>query len=151
MSRIAFSLVGFVGLGIAIGLWVPAGLAEPAAAVRGPNAEKLTALRKERLDALREAAKMAEEAYRGGAIDYASIPRIKIELLNAELDLAPDRAARVAVRERMVEQLRDVEKSTAQRVESALAPSSELLEAKAGRLKAEIDLLLESADEKQFE
>jgi hypothetical protein len=151
MNRIAFSILGLLGLGVVIGFTVPAGLAEPTAVVRGPNAEKLTALRKERRDALREAAKTAEEAYRHGVGDYASIPRIKIELLNAELDLASDRAGRVAVRERLVEQFKEIEKSVAQRVESALAVSSDLLEARAARLKAEIDLLLELGDEKRSE
>src|SRR5262249_24736091 len=128
---------------------VPAGHAEPTDAVRGVNAEKLTALRTQRRDALREAAKKAEEGFRNGVMDYKSIPRIHVELLNAELDLAPDRAGRIAVRERLAEQSRIIEKIVAQHVESAPAGSSDLLEAKAARLKAEIALLLESAaDEK---
>ena len=147
MNRIAFAIV-LAGLGIVTGLFVSSGLAEPAS-VRGPDAEKLTALRKERRDVLRQAARQAEEAYRSGLIPYTSVPRITINLLNAELDLAPDRAGRVAVRERIVEQFKEIEKSVAQHVEAGLAgDQTDLLEARAARLQAEIDLLRESTDVK---
>ena len=148
MNRMAFLIAGLVGLGALIGFSVPAGHAEPSGAVRGPNAEKLTTLRTQRREILREAAKAAEEAFRHGLMDYKSIPRIQVELLNAELDLAPDRAGRVAVRERLIEQFKMTEKIVAQLVESAQANTSDLLEARAARLKAEIDLLLESEDGK---
>jgi hypothetical protein len=39
-----------------------------------------------------------------------------------------------------------IEKTAAQRFESLVGDKTELLEAKAARLKAEIDLLLETAD-----
>jgi len=147
MKRIAFSVV-LVGLGVATGLFVSSGLAEPTAVVRGSNAENLTALRKERRDILREAAEQAERLHRNARIDDASLRRITISLLNAELDLAPDRAGRVAIRERIVEQFKAIEEVVAARAESALAQSTDLLEAKAARLQAEIDVLLETADGK---
>ncbi len=146
MKRIAFSLVGLVVFGAIIGLSVSSGLAETAAAACETNAEKLTALRRERRDALQEAAKTAEKGYRAGVMDYESMKRTRIELLNAELDLAIDRPERVAVRERLVEQFRKFEKEVAEHVAVAQASSTDLLEAKAARLKAEIDLLLESAE-----
>jgi catalase len=157
MKRIAFSIAGLVVFGAIIGLSVSAGLAEPTAVLRVPNAEKLAALKRlialrmERRDALQEAAKTAEKGYRAGVMDYKSMKRINIELLNAELDLAMDRPGRVAVRERLVEQFKKIEKEFAERVAVAQASSTDLLEAKAARLKAEIDLLLESTDEKRPE
>src|SRR5579872_3112339 len=147
MNRIAFSVV-LVGLGIVTGLLVSSGLAEPTAVVRGPNEENLTALRKERRDILRQAVEQAEALHRNGRIDYASIPRITISLLNAELELAPDRAGRIAVRERTVEQFKMIEDAVAQARIAARAQSTDLLEAKAARLQAEIDLMLEKADGK---
>jgi outer membrane protein TolC len=147
MNRIAFAVV-CVGLIAVAGLFVSSGRAEPTTPVRKLDAEKLTALRKERRDVLRQAVKQTEEAYRNGVKDYTSIPRVTINLLNAELDLATDHAGRVAVRERIVEQSQAIEKSVAQRVENALADSTDLLEATAARLQAEIDLLRETADEK---
>jgi outer membrane protein TolC len=147
MNRIALSVV-LVGLGAVAGLFVSSGLAEPTTVVRGPDAEKLTALRKERRDVLRQAVKESEEAYRHGVIPYTSIPRITVNLLNAELDLASDRAARIAIRERAVDQFREIEKAVAERVEAAVADRTDLLEARAVRLQAEIDLLRERADAK---
>jgi hypothetical protein len=151
MNRIAFSIAGLVGLGAVIGFSISAGLAEPTAATRGPNAEKLTALRRERRDALQEAAMTAEKGYLSGVIDYESMKRTNIELLNAELDLAIERSGRVAVRERLVEQFKKFEKDVPERAAAGLTNGPALLEAKAARLKAEIDLLLESADEKRAE
>ena len=88
----------------------------------------------------------AEQEYHVGRTDYATVRRLKAELLDAELDLAPDHAARVAVRKRFVEQLREIEQSIAERAVTGLTGGgkSELFESKAARLKAEIDLALES-------
>ncbi len=144
MNRPSFAMVGLIGLGALIGLSVSA---EPTAKVRWPDAEKITALRKERRDALLEASKSAAEAYDVGRADYATLSRIKVELLNAELGLAPDHAARVAIRKRFVEQSREIERAIAERAVSGLVGGgrSDLFESKAARLKAEIDLTLELA------
>ena len=142
MNRIAFSVV-LVGFGAVAGLFVSSGLAEPAPRTREADAEMLTALRKERVEVLRQAVKQAEESFRSGLAPHTSIQRITISLLNAELDLAPDRAGRVAVRERMVAQFKRIETIVAEQVKSAIAKSTDLLEAKAARLQSEIDLLRE--------
>jgi hypothetical protein len=97
---------------------------------------------------LRQAVKESEEGYRHGVIPYTSIPRITVNLVDAELDLAPDRAARVGVLERAVDQFRDIERIVAEQVKNAVAANTDLLEARAVRLKAEIDLLRERADVK---
>jgi hypothetical protein len=150
MKRTVFSIAGLVGLGALIGLTVAAGFAEPTAGVRGADAEKISALRKERRDALLEASNAAEEQYRVDRIDYATVRRLKAELLDAEIDLAPDHAARVSVRKRHAEQFRDIEQAIAARAASGLVGGgrSDLFESKAARLKAEIDLVLESAQKR---
>jgi|SRR5579872_2081338 len=147
INRIAFSVV-LVGLGVATGLFVSSGLAEPTAVVRGPNVDTLTALRKERRDVLRQAVKQTEPGYRSGVMPYTSVLRVTISLLNVDLDLAPNHAGRVAVRERIVEQLKINEKTIAEAVKSGTAEDPEVLEAKATRLQAEIDLSLEIANGK---
>jgi hypothetical protein len=146
MNRIALSAV-LVGLGAVAGQFVSSGLAEPTTAVRGPDAEKITALRKQRRDAVLEASNAAEQNYRVDRTDYATVRRLKAELLDAELDLAPDHAARVAVRKRFVEQFREIEQAIAARAATGLVGGgrSEVFESKAARLKAEIDLALELA------
>jgi hypothetical protein len=147
MNRFGLSVV-LVGLGIATGLFVSSGLAEPAAVGRGQDAENITVLRKERRDILQQAVEQAETLFRNARLDDESIRRIKVKLLNAELELAPDRAGRVAIRKREVEQFKAFEEIVAARKQSARAQSTELLEAKAARLQAEIDLLIETADGK---
>ena len=150
MKRTVFSIAGLVGLGALIGLTVAAGFAEPTAGVRGADAEKITALRKERRDALLEASNAAEQNYDVGRTDYATARRLKAELLDAELDLATDHAARVAVRKRFVEQLRELEQSIAAKAAAGLVGGGKavLFESKAARLKAEIDLALESGEKR---
>jgi hypothetical protein len=147
MNRIALSVV-LVGIGAVAGLFVSSGLAESVTVVRGPYIEKLTTLRKERRDVLRQAVKETEEGYRQGVIPFTSIPQLTIKLLNSELDLASDRDARVAIRERAVDHFREIERIVAEQVKNAVAPNADLLEAKAVRLQAEIDLLREGADVK---
>jgi hypothetical protein len=147
MNRITFLFL-VVGLSAITGLFVSSGLAEPAANVREADAEKLKALQLERREVLRLAVKQAEESYRAGVMPYTAIPRTTINLLYAELDLAPDRAGRIAVRERMVTQFKEIESAVAAQVEAVAADSTVLLEAKAARLQAEIDLLREPADGK---
>ena len=147
MNRIAFSLA-LVGLGIATGLFVSSGLAQPTAVERGSSEENLTALRKERRDTLRDAADVAMALYRNARIEQGPVLRIINTLLNAELDLAPDRAARIALRERTIKQLKSIEELAAAQKEAARGTQIEILEAQADRHQAEIDLLLEKGDRK---
>ncbi len=153
MNRTPFAIVGLVGLGALIGLSVSAGFAEPTTEVRGPAAEKITALRKERRDALLEAHNAAEQMARNEETDYATVKRLRDELLNAELEVASDHAARVAIRKRMVDHLRGIEQLIAVAAEAGTWGGSKinLFEAKADRLRAEIDLALELADDKRSE
>jgi outer membrane protein TolC len=144
MNRFALPVV-IVACGIVTGLAISSGLAEPPA-VGDRDAERVTELQKERRDILREAVDQAERGYRAGVVQYSSVSRIKLNWLSAELDAAPDRAARVAVRKRIVLQLRHVEETTVELVNAGQAQSIDLLEAKAARLQAEIELLGEKAE-----
>jgi outer membrane protein TolC len=141
MNRTAFSIAGLVGLGIVIGLLISSGPAVTAA--RGQDPEKLTALRKERREILRQALKATENGYQNGVIEFVSVMRITANLLNAELDLASDHDERVAIRKRAVEQLKVFERTARERADANLATNGEVLEVKADRLQAEIDLLRE--------
>jgi hypothetical protein len=73
MNRIAFS-IALVGLGVLAGLFVSSGRAEQAIAVRGSDAEKLAALRKERRDVLSDAVERQYIWFRTGvAFSVAAI------------------------------------------------------------------------------
>jgi hypothetical protein len=86
--------------------------------------------------------------YRKARIEQGPVLRITNTLLNAELDLAPDRAARIALREQTIKQLRSIEELAVTRKEAARGTQIEILEAQADRLQAEIDLLLDTSDGK---
>ncbi len=86
--------------------------------------------------------------YRKAKLDQEPVLRLTITLLNAELDLAPDRAGRIALREQTIKQFQAIEELAVARVEGARGPKLEILEAKAARLQVEIDLLIETADGK---
>jgi hypothetical protein len=147
VSRIAVAFVS-VGLTAAAVVIASAGLAEPAPAVNAAGAEKLAALQGERRDVLRDAAEQAQVLFQNGRAEYSAVQRLTIALLNAELDLAPDRAARIAVREQILKQRKATEElAVAQKAAARLAGMT-VLEAKADRLQAEIELLREKADEK---
>jgi outer membrane protein TolC len=68
-------------------------------------------------------------------------------LLEAEVELAETRAERIAVHEKILANLCQVEKAAQMRCSAGRAPIAESLEAKAARLKAEIQLKREQAGE----
>ena len=144
MKRLVLSAI-VAGLGFCAALLLTSERAAPKAAEPAPDAEKILALQKERRDLLREAVTSAEQAFRGGVLPYATVSRATANWLSAELDLAGNRAERIAIREKILAHTRDVEGITAETVKAALANHGDLLEAKAARLQAEIELLRERA------
>ena len=68
--------------------------------------------------------------------------------MNQETCMAEPATSADQLREQIVERFKTIEKSAAQRVENAVADTTELLEARAARLQAEIELLRERANGK---
>jgi hypothetical protein len=110
----------------------------------GPS--QLLFLRKERRETLRKLVDAAESKYNSGKATLDVVLRASDLLLEAEMDLARTRAERIAVHEKLVANLRQVEKATQLRCDAGTAPIEESLEAKAARLKAEIRLKYEQGD-----
>jgi hypothetical protein len=111
----------------------------------GPS--QLLSLRKERRETLRKLVDAAESKYNSGKATLDVVLRASDLLLEAEMDLARTRAERIAVHEKLVANLRQVEKATQLRCDAGTAPIEESLEAKAARLKAEIQLKCEQVGE----
>ena len=134
----------------AIGVAAVITSAAPAAPPRPEQHEtskQLESLLKERRDTLRELVDILDGRYRAGAVTEEAVLRASGQLLGAELDLASTKAERIAIREKLVANLRRIEKVTedqAQVGSLALRPD-DVLQAKAARLKAEIQLLREKA------
>lgn len=107
-------------------------------------------LLKERRDTLRQLAQDVEQCYRAGRATLDSLIRASNLLLEAELDLAKTKAERIAIYEKLVANLRQLEKAAEARHQAG-APGggvSEVLSAKADRLKAEIQLAREKEGDK---
>ncbi|MBA4066594.1 MAG: hypothetical protein C0501_23395 [Isosphaera sp.] len=104
---------------------------------------RIDALRKERLTALRKVTDFARERFNRGHITLVDFHRAALEQLAAELDLAGSPADRVAVRERVVKEAKEVERLLAKQFEQGAVAEPDLLRAKAFRLEAEIGLELE--------
>jgi hypothetical protein len=122
-------------------LGVP-GLADPPE-VRSIN-DKILAKQKERRFALRQALTIAREAMRAGMSDMSTVLRVTDTIRSAEMELATNQAERIAARERLVELHKENEKLAVSLED--LAGKTQVLEAKAARLQAEIELLWQLAN-----
>lgn len=109
-----------------------------------PSAEvlsKLDALLQERRETLSSAHQATMQRYQAGLCLLHEVLEAEAELANAELELVSNITARQVIHERRIKALRQLEKSVAKRVESGTGEVSQLYQAKAARLQAEIDML----------
>ena len=105
-----------------------------------PEVEKIL---RERLVILQEAAKLRREAYLNGTSSLTSTVGADQAVLEAELELAKSGTDRVRIREEMLKNAELLEKATEQAASAAETPRTELLTARANRLRAAADLILE--------
>jgi hypothetical protein len=114
---------------------------------KGKQTAALERLLKQRRDTLREMVAFAETQYRAGVAEQDAMFRASESLIAAELDLATDKAERIALRERRLEIMKRMEEYTGALRDVAGANNADVLAATAERLKAEIELLRERASE----
>jgi hypothetical protein len=129
---------------------VSAAGADPPLPQQNETAKQVESLLKERRDTFRQLVDMLGQQHRAGIVTEVSVLRATDQLLDAELDLASTKAERIAIREKLVANLRKLEKLIEGMVQAGVrgadAPTIEdALRAKAARLKAEIQLLREKA------
>ena len=105
-----------------------------------PDVEKLL---RERLAVLEEVEKLRSEAHRSGLTGFTSVLAANQAVLEAKLELAKNAAERVQVREQFLKNAEMREKALETLAKSAEAQRVGLLSARADRLRAEADLLLE--------
>lgn len=123
---------------------------------RGQRAEqavpigKNEALLKERRETLRQLSQEVEQRYRSGLATLDSVIRASNLLLEAELDLAKTKAERVALCEKLVANLRQLETilESKHKVGAQGGETANVLDARAARLKAEIQLAHEKEGDK---
>ena len=109
---------------------------------RNLDPEVETILR-ERLGLLQEVAKLRHEAYRSGSASLASTLASDQAVLEAELELAKSPGDRVRVREEMLKVAETLEKAAEKLSQASEAPRMNLLAARASRLRATANLVLE--------
>ena len=109
------------------------------------SSQKLQSLLNERRDTLRKLVDATESKYRSGEATLDSVLRASEQLLEAELDLAETKAERIAVREKLVANLRQREEYARGLHANGRATLESLLQVTAARLKAEIQLLRRSS------
>ena len=98
-------------------------------------------LMQERLEALKGEVEMEERMMTMGMTDnFKSLRDVQIEALTAELELCTTRSERTEVLKRNVEVQQKYEKLATARYKAAAGTKSDVLAAKADRLKAEIAL-----------
>jgi outer membrane protein TolC len=105
-----------------------------------PDVEKIL---RERLVVLQEAAALQREAYRSGTASLTSLLATDQDVLEAELELAKSARDRVRIREEMLKLAETLEKAAEQLAKAKEAPRTDLLSARASRLRATADLMLE--------
>ncbi len=103
------------------------------------------AAQRQRLATLRQRLAHMEMAYRQGTLPEVEVQKAKLAVLSAELDLCETPRERIAVLERGLAHLREVEKRLETLYKSGAASEASLLEAKAKRQQAEIDVQRERA------
>lgn len=110
-----------------------------------PEDSKAEPLLQKRLEVLAQVAALQREAFQRGEANSDAVLLAQDELLEAELELTADRAARIVIYERFVEAAAGVEKLVGQQYDAGEATLVDVLKTKAAHLKAQADLLSEQA------
>ena len=86
-----------------------------------------------------------KEQFRHGIGTHDAVIRASNQLLDAELELAQTREERIGIHKQRVRNLKELEEYARQRQRAAQVSVDKVLEARAARLGAEIELLREQA------
>jgi outer membrane protein TolC len=130
-----------VVLAVAVGMLTPTvvvGEAQPK-----KEAEKIDKLLQQRRDTLRQLVKVVTVEYQQGISGFESVYRASDQLIGAELDLAKNAEARIAILQRRVELMKNLFSLVDAKHKAGQGTTAQLLTAKAALLEAQIDLLRE--------
>ncbi len=128
-----WTVISFLVLGIAG--WLHAG---PATTAPAPA---LSDLQQQRVATLQQAADLAQKMYEQGAATIGETFRVQRLLLDAQLEAATSTPQRVQLLQKALAVARQQEQLTSSRHSSGVAGPLEPLEAKAERLRLEIELV----------
>ena len=131
--------LGLAALVFAGGVATWCGTSPRAAAAEGSET-KVKALLKERHATLEMAARVTGEDFKNAKASFRQVGEANRAALNAELDLCETDKERAAVREKMLAEARDYERTVEEVRNAARASYADVLKAKADRLEVEIAL-----------
>ncbi len=123
--------------------WTLLVLATAWSGAAGPRTAEERKLLERRRAVLERLVEFEQAAYEQGRERLDRVVDARLELLEAELELAEGPAQRVAIRARMVAMLEKLEEGCRRRSEAGLATSADLYRAQAARLAAQVALLRE--------
>ncbi|MEN6497741.1 MAG: hypothetical protein ABFD16_25865 [Thermoguttaceae bacterium] len=106
-------------------------------------AKQLQSLLEERRDTLRKLLKHVESQHASGNATEVAVIRASNQLIEAELELVRTKPERIALFEKIVDNLRRAEQWTEARYEAGRCTWEDALAAKAARLQGEINLVRE--------
>ena len=113
---------------------------EPGTVAQARQTNAVKELLVQRLDTFRAIEEIFRHRQRVGNVGFDEVHRVVMARLGAELDLADSKQARIAILEKKVEIVKELEKGVSKRVERGKAAELDVLRARARRLKAEIAL-----------
>ena len=105
-----------------------------------PQSAEVKALHQERIETLRSLVQIIETQFNNGKAPTTNVLEAKRNLLIAQLDGAESVTERITLREELLKNLEQFEQLVSDQVDSGAAPASNLLEVRAARIKAEIEL-----------
>jgi anti-sigma factor RsiW len=103
------------------------------------------AVQRQRLATLQQIAARTETQFKQGTASVSAVQKAKLAVLTAELELCETPLQRIAILEQILAQQRDFEQQLESLYKAGIVPESSLLQAKAKRQEAEIDLQRERA------
>ncbi len=106
-------------------------------------AAQLKSLMEERRDALQKAVNILNGYFQTGTVTLEVVVSAMTKSADAELELAKNKDERIAIYRKQVEFCRNVEKLCQARFDAGTVTEVDVLQAKAERLKVEIQLLRE--------
>ena len=139
------TLTVFALISVALATVVANGTAQSAKVDTDNGSSQIQTLLKERRDTLHELVLAVKEQFRHGIGTHDAVIRASNQLLDAELELAQTREERIGIHKQRVRNLKELEEYARQRQRAAQVSVDKVLEARAARLGAEIELLREQA------
>lgn len=104
------------------------------------SSDRVAQLRQELVTVRRQEVEARTEVFRAGRGSLDHVLQAQVGLARAELALSEDPRRRIAVQERAVKALRDLERTNRERYEAGRLGAQDLSQTKAARLTAEIEL-----------